>query len=133
VDYDSVAAAKRTMLELAYRKFLTEAYSGAEPHLQPETARAWSLEQFIQTEGTPLELYATFQTLEEERRLVQSKSVTWHDWPKQFLTPGLPVRECEAAPNAHSLLSIYPVGGKRTTERDPKDSRAAGDADRAVS
>jgi 4-alpha-glucanotransferase len=93
VDYDSVAAAKRTMLELAYRKFLTEAYSGAEPHLQPETARAWSLEQFIQAEGTPLELYATFQTLEEERRLIQSKSVTWHDWPKQFLMPGQPVRE----------------------------------------
>jgi 4-alpha-glucanotransferase len=93
VDYDSVAAAKRTMLELAYRKFLTEAYIGAEPHLQPKTARAWSLEQFIQAEGTPLELYATFQTLEEERRLIQSKSVTWHDWPKQFLTPGQPVRE----------------------------------------
>ena len=38
-------------------------------------------------------MYATFQTLEEERRLIQSKSVTWHDWPKQFLTPGQPVRE----------------------------------------
>ena len=42
---------------------------------------------------TPLELYATFQSLEEERRLIQSKSATWHDWPKQFLTPGQPVRE----------------------------------------
>jgi 4-alpha-glucanotransferase len=31
--------------------------------------------------------------LEEERRLIQSKSATWHDWPKQFLTPGQPVRE----------------------------------------
>jgi 4-alpha-glucanotransferase len=51
------------------------------------------LERFIQSEGTPLEVYATFQTLEEERRLIQSKSVTWHDWPKQFLTPGQPVRE----------------------------------------
>ena len=93
VDYDSIAAAKRTMLELAYRTFLTEAYSGEEPNLQPETARARLLEQFIQAEGTSLELYATFQTLEEERRLIQSKSATWHDWPKQFLMPGQPVRE----------------------------------------
>ena len=93
VDYDAIATAKRTMLDLAYRKFLKDAYSGEEPNLQPKTARAWLLERFIQSEGTPLELYATFQTLEEERRLIQSKSATWHDWPKQFLTPGQPVRE----------------------------------------
>ena len=93
VDYDAIAAAKRTMLDLAYRKFLKDAYSGEEPNLQPKTARAWLLERFIQAEGTPLELYATFQTLEEERRLIQSKSATWHDWPKQFLTPGQSVRE----------------------------------------
>ena len=28
VDYDAIAAAKRTMLDLTYRTFLTEAYSG---------------------------------------------------------------------------------------------------------
>jgi 4-alpha-glucanotransferase len=93
VDYDAIASAKRTMLDLAYRKFLKDAYEGEEPNLQPKTARAWLLERFIQSEGTPLELYATFQTLEEERRLIQSKSATWQDWPKQFLTPGQPVRE----------------------------------------
>lgn len=93
VDYDAIATAKRTMLDLAYRKFLKDAYSGEEPNLQPTTARAWLLERFIQSEGMPLELYAAFQTLEEERRLIQSKSATWHDWPKQFLAPGQPVRE----------------------------------------
>ena len=93
VDYEAIATAKRTMLDLAYGKFLTESYSGEEPNLQPNTSRAWLLERFIQSEGTPLELYATFQTLEEERRLIQSKSATWHDWPKQFLTHGQPVRE----------------------------------------
>ncbi len=93
VDYDAIAAAKRTMLDLTYRTFLTEAYSGEEPNLQPKTARAYLFERFIQSEGTPLEVYAIFQTLEEERRLIQSKSVTWHDWPKQFLTLGQPVRE----------------------------------------
>ena len=93
VDYGAIATAKRTMLDLAYRQFLTDAYSGEEPNLQPNTPRAWLLERFIRSEGTPLEVYATFQTLEEERRLIQSKSTTWHDWPKQFLTPGPPTRE----------------------------------------
>jgi len=93
VDYDAIMMAKRTMLDLAYRKFLNDAYSGEEPNLQPKTARGWLFERFIQAEGTPLELYATFQALEEERRLIQSKSTTWHDWPKQFLIPGQPVRE----------------------------------------
>ena len=93
VDYDAVATVKRTMLDLAYSTFITEDYSGEEPHLQPNTERARRLERFIQSEGTPLELYATFQTLEEERRLIQSTSTTWHDWPKQFLMPGQPVRE----------------------------------------
>ncbi|HKY70662.1 MAG TPA: 4-alpha-glucanotransferase [Nitrospira sp.] len=93
VDYDAIAQAKRTMLDLAYRQFLKEAYSGAEPNLEPKTARAKLLERFIQSEGEPLELYATFQTLEEERRMIQSKTVTWQEWPKQFLSPGSAVRE----------------------------------------
>ena len=93
VDYNAVATAKRRMLDLAYSTFLTEAYSGEEPHLQPNTERAWRFERFIQSEGAPLELYATFQVLEEERRLVQSTSSTWHDWPTHYLTPGHQVRE----------------------------------------
>ncbi len=93
VDYDAVAAAKRTMLDLAYRQFLKDAYTGAEPDLQPQTARAKLLERFIHAEGEPLELYAVFQTLEEERRLIQSKTATWQEWPKQFLAPGPAVRE----------------------------------------
>ena len=96
VDYDAIGTAKRTMLDLAYDKFLTEAYNGEEPHLQPNTERARRLERFIQSEGTPLELYATFQVLEEERRLIQSTSTTWHDWPTQYLTPGQPVRDYAA-------------------------------------
>jgi 4-alpha-glucanotransferase len=93
VDYDTIVAAKRRMLDLAYRKFLEEAYSGEEPNLRPKTTRAWLFERFIRSEGTPLEEYATFQTLEEERRLIQSTSAVWHDWPTQYLTPGQPVRE----------------------------------------
>ena len=93
VDYDSIATAKRTMLDLAYRRFLTVSYSGEEPNLEPRTARAWLLEQFIQSEGAPLEIYAAFQALEEERRLIQSTSATWHDWPKRFTTPDQWIRD----------------------------------------
>jgi 4-alpha-glucanotransferase len=93
VDYNTIATTKRTMLDLAYRTFLTEAYSGEEPNLQPMTARAWLFERFIESEGAPLELYATFQALEEERKLIQFESATWQDWPQQFLSPGQPSRE----------------------------------------
>lgn len=93
VDYDAIAAAKRTMLDLAYRQFLKEAYAGSEPNLEPQTARAKLLERFIQAEGEALELYAIFQTLEEERRLIQSKTVSWQEWPKQLLSPGSAVKE----------------------------------------
>jgi 4-alpha-glucanotransferase len=93
VDYDAIQSAKRAMLELSYGKFLTEFYDGTEPNLQPKTARARRFERFIHAEGASLELHAVFQTLEEERRLIQPKSATWHDWPNQFLRPGQPVRE----------------------------------------
>ena len=93
VEYEAIAQAKRVMLDLAYRQFLKEHYDGEEPNLVPKTARAKLLERFIQSEGEPLELYAIFQTLEEERKLIQSKTATWREWPKQFLAPGPPVRE----------------------------------------
>lgn len=93
VDYDAIASAKRTMLDLAYRQFLKESYTGTEPDVQPQTARAKLLERFIKAEGEALELYAIFQTLDEERRMIQSKTATWSEWPKQFLTPGSAARE----------------------------------------
>src|SRR5688500_9766247 len=93
VDYDAIAAAKRTMLDLAYRQFLKEAYTGVEPNLEPQTARAKLLERFIQAEGEALELYAIFQALEEEWRLIQSKHVSRQEWAKQFLSPGSAARE----------------------------------------
>ncbi len=93
VDYAAIAAAKRAMLDLSYRQFLKEHYEGDEPHLTPRTARAKLLERFIKAEGETLEWYAIFQTLEEERRVIQSKTAIWPEWPKQFVTPGPPARE----------------------------------------
>ncbi len=93
VDYDAIAAAKRTILDLAYRQFLKDGYTGVEPNLEPKTARAKLLERFIEAEGEALELYAIFQTVEDERRIIQSKTATWHEWPVQLRSPGSAVRE----------------------------------------
>jgi 4-alpha-glucanotransferase len=93
VGYDGISAAKRSMLDLAYRQFLKEAYTGEEPDLKPHTPRGCLLERFIQSEGEPLELFAIFQAIEEERQMLQPQSSAWPDWPKQLLSPGVAVRE----------------------------------------
>lgn len=88
VDYDAISTAKRMILELTYQQFIKDNYERNESSLCPKTARAKLFEQFVQNEGESLELFAIFQTLEEERRTVQSNTTMWHDWPKQFLSPG---------------------------------------------
>lgn len=87
VDSESVVKAKRTMLDFAYRQFLKDNYSGAEPSLQPTSARGWLLERFIRDEGDSLERFALFQVLEEERRLVELAPKLWPEWPEQYRTP----------------------------------------------
>ena len=90
VDSESVVKAKRTMLDLAYRQFLTENYSGTEPSLQPTSARGWLLERFIRDEGESLERFALFQVLEEDRRLIEHAPKLWPEWPAQYRNPGSP-------------------------------------------
>ena len=90
VDSDSVAKMKRTMLDFAYRQFLNDNYTGTEPSLQPMSARGWLLERFIRDEGNALERFATFQVLEEERRLVELSPKLWPEWPEQYRTPDSP-------------------------------------------
>ncbi|WHZ13596.1 MAG: 4-alpha-glucanotransferase (amylomaltase) [Nitrospira sp.] len=90
VDSESVVKAKRTMLDLAYRQFLKDNYTGTEPSLQPTSARGWLLERFIRDEGESLERFALFQVLEEERRLVEQPPTLWPEWPAQYRTPGSP-------------------------------------------
>ncbi|HNE33550.1 MAG TPA: 4-alpha-glucanotransferase, partial [Nitrospira sp.] len=90
VDSESVVKAKRTMLDLAYRQFLTENYAGTEPSLQPTSARGWLLERFIRDEGESLERFALFQVLEEDRRLIEQAPKLWPEWPEQYRNPGTP-------------------------------------------
>ena len=81
---------KRTMLDFAYRQFLTDNYTGTEPSLQATSARGWLLERFIREEGDSLERFALFQVLEEERRLIELAPKLWPEWPEQYRSPGSP-------------------------------------------
>jgi 4-alpha-glucanotransferase len=87
VQYEAVASAKQTVLELCYRAFLRENFDGAEPELRPKTARGWFFHAFVRQEGEALLQYALFQALEEERKFVQSRSAVWADWPEQYRRP----------------------------------------------
>ena len=87
VDYEAVAALKRSILELCYRAFLRDNFEGTEPDLKPTTARGWFFYSFVQKEGEPLAQYALFQALEDERQFVQSCTVVWADWPESYRTP----------------------------------------------
>ena len=84
VDSEAVVKTKRTMLDFAYRQFLTDNYTGTEPSLQATSARGWLLERFIREEGDSLELFAVFQALEEERRLIELAPKLWPEWPEQI-------------------------------------------------
>jgi 4-alpha-glucanotransferase len=90
VDSEAVVKAKRTMLDFAYRQFLKDNYTGTEPSLQATSARGWLLERFIREEGDSLELFAVFQVLEEERRLIELAPKLWPEWPEQYRSPGSP-------------------------------------------
>ncbi|HQY56936.1 MAG: 4-alpha-glucanotransferase [Nitrospira sp.] len=90
VDSESVVKAKRTMLDLAYRQFLTDNYSGTEPSLEPTTPRGGLLQRFIRDEGDSLEWFALFQVLEEERRVIELSPTLWPEWPPQYRSPDAP-------------------------------------------
>ncbi len=87
VEYEAVAAAKRSVLDLCYRAFLRDNFDGVEPNLQPKTARGWFFHSFVLQEGESLLQYALFLALEDERQFVQSRAAVWADWPEQYRTP----------------------------------------------
>lgn len=86
VDYDAVACAKRTLLEICYGAFLKENFEGMEPDLQPKTARGSAFHAYVRQEGEPLLQYALFQALEEDQRAVSGAAI-WADWAVRYRTP----------------------------------------------
>jgi len=85
VDYDAVAQAKRTVLEICYEDFLRRHFDGLEPELNPTTARGKAFVSYVRQEGEALLHYAVFQALEEEQR-ASSGAMMWTDWPEPYRT-----------------------------------------------
>ncbi len=86
VDYDTVAQAKRTVLEICYEEFLHNHFEGLDPELTPTTERGKTFVSYVRQEGEALLHYAVFQALEEEQRAA-SGAMIWTDWPEAYRTP----------------------------------------------
>ena len=87
VDYEAVQSVKREVLELCYRVFVRDNFSGVEPELHPTTDRGRTFQDFTEREGESLARYALFQALEESWQSDQSPPVVWEDWPASYRTP----------------------------------------------
>lgn len=86
IDYDAVASAKRTLLEVCYDAFLRDNFQGEEPDLRPTTARGAAFDAFVRREGEPLMHYALFRALDEDQRAA-SGAETWAEWAEGYRTP----------------------------------------------
>jgi len=86
VEYDAVAQAKRTLLEICYENFLRDHFEELDQESAPRTARGQAFASYVREEGESLLHYAVFQTLEEEQRL-KSGAMIWADWPESYKTP----------------------------------------------
>jgi 4-alpha-glucanotransferase len=84
VDYDAVAAAKRTVLDLCYQAFARENFEGGDLDGSPTTERGRLFLQYVREEGESLAHYALFRVLEEERTRESSSPEAWMEWPEPY-------------------------------------------------
>lgn len=91
VEYDQVAATKRTVLECLWRTFC-ERHLRTDPahdqELRPATERGQAFAQFVTDGGEPLEMFALFQALAEEMRRQHPGVWSWRQWPEPYRSPG---------------------------------------------
>ena len=87
VEYDAVAAAKRTVLDLCAQAFARDNFEGGDPDRSPATERGRVFQQYVRQEGEPLAHYALFRVLEDERQRLPSASDVWMDWPEPYRDP----------------------------------------------
>jgi len=87
VEYDAVAAAKRTVLDLCAQAFARDNFEGGDPDRSPTTERGRVFQQYVRQEGEPLAHYALFRVLEEELKSESSLPEVWMKWPAPFREP----------------------------------------------
>ena len=84
VDYDAVAAAKRTVLDLCYQAFARDNFEGADPDRSPTTERGRLFQQYVRQEGESLAHYALYRVLEAEQKIGSLSPEVWMDWPERY-------------------------------------------------
>jgi 4-alpha-glucanotransferase len=87
VEYDAVAAAKRTVLDLCYQAFARDNFEGSDPDRSPTTERGRLFQQYVRQEGESLDHYALFRVLEQEQQREPSSPKMWMEWPEPYREP----------------------------------------------
>ncbi|MDX2251015.1 MAG: 4-alpha-glucanotransferase [Nitrospira sp.] len=87
VEYEAVAAAKRTVLGLCAQAFARENFEGGDPDRSPTTERGRVFQEYVRQEGEPLAHYALFRVLEDEQQREPSSPEVWMDWPEPYRDP----------------------------------------------
>lgn len=106
IDYDGVARAKRTILEVCYEVFLRDNFAGREPDLEPTTERGIAFDSYVKGEGDSLLRYALFQLLDEDQRT--AGVMRWMDWPAELRCPSSDiVREYERRESRKIRFFLY--------------------------
>jgi 4-alpha-glucanotransferase len=96
VDYRGVAEVKLEILELLFREFRKR-------HLALGTERAEAFASFVAAGGTPLELHARFDALDEHLCAAHGSASGWLCWPQEFKDPQGPAAAQFAAQNASRI------------------------------
>jgi 4-alpha-glucanotransferase len=96
VDYRGVAEVKLEILELSFREFRSR-------HLALGTERAEAFASFVAAGGTPLELHARFDALDEHLCAAHGSASGWLSWPQEFKDPQGPAAAQFAAQNASRI------------------------------
>lgn len=78
VDYEGVAAIKDSVLRDAFAIFYHE-------HYDADTGRSRDFRAYLEQEGEPLQLFATFMALRE--RFLRESKYSWQEWPEDFRNP----------------------------------------------
>ena len=83
VEYEAVRRLKWPLLRKLYRVFVKF-------HVDRQTKRGRAFQEFIETQGLPLERFAQFQVLQERFTHRGQPPCSWRNWPGTYRHPDLP-------------------------------------------
>jgi 4-alpha-glucanotransferase len=87
VDYDAVAAVKRSVLERLFAQFLRDNFSEVGERMEPTTERGRAFARYVREQGEALERFAVYQALDEEMSRLDPPVWIWQEWPEGYRHP----------------------------------------------